>query len=242
MSAVLTPAPGTVRIQVWDLPVRIVHWSLLVAVSVAIVTGKLGGEWMPLHGRAGLSIVGLVVFRLAWGFLGSTHARFLSFTPSLGALRAYLTGQWRGVGHNPLGALSVLALLGVLGFQVGTGLLSNDDIAFTGPLAELVDDALSRRLTAWHHQSTNVLFVLLGLHVAAIAFYAKVKKQSLVKPMVTGKKEVPADHPPPRAAGWGAFLVSVLLAASAVYGASAAWTRTPPAPEAAPAAQAVPAW
>lgn len=242
MSAVLTPAPGTVRIQVWDLPVRIVHWSLVVAVALAIATGKLGGEWMPLHGQAGLAIVGLIVFRVAWGFFGSTHARFKSFAPTLTTLRSYLRGTWRGAGHNPLGALSVLALLGVLAFQVGTGLFGNDDIAFTGPLARLVDDALSLRLTHWHHLGSNLLFALLGLHVAAIAFYVKVKKQSLVKPMVTGKKEVPADHPPPRAAGWGAFLVSVLLAASAVYGASAAWTRTPPAPEAAPAAQAAPAW
>ena len=121
------------RVRVWDLPTRAFHWSLVAAVTVATVTGTLGGRWMEWHSRAGLLIVGLLSFRLAWGFVGFEHARFASFAPTPTRLRAYLMGQWRGVGHNPLGALSVFALLGILALQAATGLFSNDDIAINGP-------------------------------------------------------------------------------------------------------------
>ncbi len=213
----------TTRIRLWDLPVRIFHWSLLAAVGTAIVSGQIGGDWMGIHSKAGLSIIGLVVFRVVWGFLGSTYVRFSTFVPSPAQLRAYLRGQWRGVGHNPLGALSVLALLGLLALQAGTGLFGNDDIAFTGPFAGLVSEALSYKLTGWHHQLTNLLYVLLGLHVLAIAFYVGIKKNNLVKPMVTGWKDVAANATPPRKASSQALLISVLLALGAAYGASGWW-------------------
>jgi len=220
----------TTQIQLWDWPVRVFHWSLLAAVTTAIVTGKLGGAWMGWHGVAGQVILGLVVFRIVWGFLGSTYARFTTFVPTPARILAYLKGQRHGVGHNPLGALSVLALLGLLAVQATTGLFSNDDIAFTGPLAGFVDEALSLSLTAWHHRLVNVLFALLGLHVLAILFYVHVKKDNLVKPMVTGIKEVPITTPAPRKAGWLAFLTSTAIALGVVYGASAAWQQQAPAP------------
>lgn len=243
--------PITKRIKLWDLPVRIFHWSLVAAVTTVIVTGKIGGDMMEWHGRAGLAIVGLVAFRLSWGFLGSTHARFTSFVPSPRGILSYLQGKWRGVGHNPLGALSVLALLLILGVQAGTGLFSNDDIAFTGPLINLVEEELSQDLTAWHHKLVNVIFALLGLHVAAILFYVKFKKDNLVKPMVTGWKEVNAKDPAAtqktRPGGPVAFVVSVLIGAAAVYGANGAWIHTPKAATPTPAAtttntNAAPAW
>lgn len=217
------PLAETTRIALWDLPVRIFHWSLLAAVGTAIVTGQIGGEWMGAHGKAGLCIIGLVVFRIVWGFLGSTYARFSTFVPTPGQLQTYLRGQWHGIGHNPLGALSVLALLGLLALQAGTGLFGNDDIAFTGPLAALVSEALSYKLTGWHHQLSNLLYVLLGLHVAAIAFYVAIKKDNLVKPMLTGWKDVAPHATPPRNANPLALLVSVLLALGAAYGASGWW-------------------
>lgn len=226
-------ATATTRIQLWDWPVRVFHWSLLAAVSTAIVTGKLGGSWMDWHGVAGQVILGLVVFRIVWGFLGSTYARFATFVPTPARVLAYLKGQWHGVGHNPLGALSVLALLGLLGVQATTGLFSNDDIAFTGPLAGFVEEELSLSLTAWHHRLVNVLFGLLGLHLAAILFYVHIKKDNLLKPMVTGTKDVPVTTPAPRRAGWGALLTSVAIALATVYAASAAWQK--PAPAATPA-------
>lgn len=209
-----------VRIRVWDLPIRIFHWSLALAVTVAIVTGKAGGTWMGIHGKAGLTIVGLVVFRVVWGFVGSTHARFLTFAPSPAKLRAYLKGRWQGVGHNPLGALSVFALLGLLALQAGTGLFANDDIAFAGPYFASVDSTLAVRLTGWHHLLANILLGLVVLHVIAIAFHAGVKKDNLVKPMLTGWKEAPAGNAAAAKANAIALIAAVLIALAAVYGAS----------------------
>jgi len=220
--AVITSTPRH-RIRLWDLPLRVFHWSLLAAVSVAIATGLAGGEWMPLHGQAGLVIVGLLSFRVVWGLWGSTYARFRTFVPSPATLLAYLQGRWQGAGHNPLGALSVLALIGVLAAQVATGLVGNDEIAFTGPLASQVDEALSLKLTGLHHQLVNVLYLLLGLHIVAIAVHTFVKKDPLVKPMVTGWKEVPATAPVPRRAGPVAFIVALAVALAAVYAASGQW-------------------
>lgn len=235
--AATPPLAPTTRIALWDLPVRVFHWSLLAAVATAIVTGQLGGGWMSVHGKAGLVITALVVFRVLWGFLGSTYARFATFVPTPGQLRAYLRGQWHGVGHNPLGALSVLALLGLLALQAGTGLFGNDDIAFTGPLAALVSEALSHQLTGLHQQLATVLYALLGLHVLAIVFYERIKKDRLLKPMLTGWKDVAASAQPPRKAGPLALVVSVLLALGAAYGANGGWLNSPvdePAPAAAP--------
>lgn len=217
------------RIQLWDLPLRIFHWSLLAAVATAIVTGRLGGEWMGVHGKAGLSIVGLLAFRVTWGFLGSTHARFVNFLPTPGRLVAYLRGRWQGVGHNPLGALSVLALIGLLGAQAGTGLFGNDEIAFTGPLAAFVEETTSLKLTSWHHQLAPLLYGLLGLHIAAIAFYALIKRQKLIKPMVTGWKTVPPAVKPPRRARPIALLASLAVATGAVVAASGLWAHSPTA-------------
>lgn len=223
--------PARTRIRLWDLPLRLFHWLLVLAVAVAIITGQLGGAWMALHGQAGLSIIGLVVFRLVWGLIGSAHARFLSFLPTPSSLKAYLTGRWRGVGHNPLGALSVMALLGLLAVQAGTGLFSNDDIAFSGPLFALVDEALAGRLTGLHKQLANVLIGLLALHVAAIVFYVLFKRDNLVKPMLTGWKELarheapPAERPSSSAKGGAlAGVLALGLALAVVYGVSgAAW-------------------
>ncbi len=211
-------------IRLWDLPLRLFHWLLVIAVTTAIVTGELGGEWMVWHGRAGLTILGLVVFRLVWGVIGSTYARFLSFVPTWPKVRAYVSGQWRGVGHNPLGALSVFALLGLLAVQVTTGLFSSDDISFNGPWFNFIDEALASRLGGLHKQIANILLWLLGLHVLAIGFYLHFKRENLVKPMVTGWKEVKADEVHSTATNGGllAFAVALLVALSLVYVASGA--------------------
>jgi cytochrome b len=162
---------ATRRIRLWDAPTRLFHWLLLAAVATALATGWRGGSWMELHGKAGLAIAGLLVFRLVWGFVGNRQARFASFLPTPARLRAYLRGHWHGIGHNPLGALSVLALLLLLSLQVASGVLGNDEIAFAGPLAARVSEELSLWLTGWHKRFAIVLYLLLGLHVAAIAFY-----------------------------------------------------------------------
>lgn len=227
--------PALTRIRLWDLPTRIFHWSLVLAVSVAVITGELGGTWMDVHGKAGLTIVGLVTFRIVWGFVGSTHARFLNFVPTPSKIMAYLKGRWQGVGHNPLGAFSVLALLGLLAVQATTGLFTNDDIAFTGPLNVLIDETLSARLTGLHRQLANVLLALLALHIVAIFFYVRFKKDNLVKPMVTGWKDVPKGQSASKA-GPGAFTVALLIALAAVYAGSGEPFKKPVPPPVAPTA------
>ncbi|MFS2138377.1 cytochrome b/b6 domain-containing protein [Duganella sp. Dugasp56] len=211
-------APAGKRILVWDLPTRIFHWSLVLAVTVAIVSGEIGGDWMEIHGKAGLAILGLVTFRLVWGFAGSTHARFVNFAPTAGKLRAYLRGRWKGQGHNPLGALSVFALLGLLAVQATTGLFGNDEISFTGPLFALVEEGLANRLTGLHKQLAYVLLGVLALHIVAILVYLVLKKDNLVKPMVTGFKEVRVGASATK--GSGAALVLALAAAAAVVTAA----------------------
>ena len=229
------------RIRLWDLPTRLFHWLLAGLVVASFVSGKIGGNAMDWHGKLGLAILGLLAFRLVWGFAGSTYARFVSFLPTPAKVLAYLRGQWRGVGHNPLGAFSVFGLLLLLAFQVGTGLFGNDDIAFRGPLYELIGKDLSDRLTGLHKLSVNVLIALVTLHIVAIAFYVRVKKNDLIRPMLTGWKEV-APGEGASASGGGALplAVALLVAVATVYGGSGAWLPTPPPPPV--SAPATPSW
>lgn len=230
----MAPASDAMRVYVWDLPTRLFHWSLVACVVGAFVTANIGGNLMVWHGRLGLAIFGLLVFRLIWGVIGSSYARFAVFVRGPRAILAYLLGRWRGLGHNPLGALSVLAMLGMLFAQAMTGLFANDDIAYSGYLASRVDADLSARITSIHQLLEKLLMALVALHIGAIAYYARVKKQNLVKPMLTGWAE---GRPEWSAKGGGlaAFLVSLLIAALAVGAASGALQPPPPPP---PATQA----
>ena len=229
---------GPGKAYVWDIPTRLFHWSLLVLVVSAFVTAKIGGNAMVWHGRIGLAILGLLVFRIVWGFVGSTYARFLQFVRGPGAILAYLRGEWQGLGHNPLGALSVLGLLGILAAQAATGLFANDDIAFEGYLLPLVGSELSGKITGIHHLLEKVLMMLVVLHVGTIVFYARVKKHNLVKPMISGWAEGAAEQ---SAQGGNAvaLIVAVLVAATAVWAASGALLPPPPP---APPASAAPAF
>jgi cytochrome b len=218
------------RIALWDLPTRIFHWALVVLIVAAYTTAQIGGAAIDWHARIGLSILGLVVFRLIWGLIGSSHARFASFFPTPGTLRAYLRGQWRGVGHNPLGAFSVFGMLGLIMVQFGTGLFANDDIAFEGPLAKLISKELSDRLTGIHLFSINLLIALIVLHLAAIFYYVRFKKETLIKPMLTGWKDIePGQGESATGGGAVAFIVALAIALAAVYGASGAWLAKPAA-------------
>lgn len=231
---------STKRIRLWDLPTRLFHWLLVLCIVAAVVSGQLGGNLIEWHGRIGLFIVGLIVFRLVWGLIGSTYARFAQFFPTPAKLKAYLRGEWRGVGHNPLGAFSVFGLLALVGLQVSTGLFANDDITFFGPLFALVSKDVSNQLTGLHKLSSNFLFVLIGLHLAAIAFYTRVKKDKLVQPMVLGWKETDEGESA-QGGGFLSLVVALCIAAGAVYAASGALLPAPPPPAPVPAVPA-PSW
>ena len=223
------------RVRVWDLPTRVFHWSLVFAVAAAMISGFIGGNAMVWHGRFGLAIVGLLAFRIVWSVNGSTYARFSQFVRGPAAIRDYLQGRWQGSGHNPLGALSVLGLLAVLTAQVASGLFGNDDIAFNGYLYDLVSKATSDRLTALHGLNAWLVGALVALHVGAIAFYLRLKRQDLLGPMLRGWKER-SDQSEESLSGGGfvAFLVALIIALAAAWLASGSWIPAPP-PAAAPA-------
>jgi cytochrome b len=228
------------RLKVWDLPTRLFHWLLVLLTIGAFVTGFQGGGLMECHARLGLAITGLLAFRLVWGVIGSTYARFAQFIPGPARVLAYLRGQWHGLGHNPLGAFSVLGLLTLTLFQVGSGLVSDDNIAFTGPLKNLVSQDVADLMTWLHRNNVWVIVGLVSLHVLSIIFYALVKKDNMLFPMITGVKTV---HDPAlesaRGGGWLAFIVAVAIAAGAVWAASGGLNPPPPPP---PPQQETPAW
>jgi cytochrome b len=222
------------RFRVWDLPTRVFHWALVSCVIGSFVTVKIGGNAMIWHGRIGVTVAGLLAFRLVWGFVGSTHSRFTEFVRGPREIQAYLRGQWQGAGHNPLGALSVLAMLGTLALLVLTGLFANDDIAFEGPLYALVGKEFSDRLAGIHRLIEPLIILLVVAHLGAIIFYVRFKKEVLIMPMVTGWKVMRSgmsgDRTGEKALGGGvlAFVVALLIALAVAYGASGAWIPPPP--------------
>ncbi len=177
-----------IQVMVWDLPLRIFHWSLVIGVLGAYITAELGGSLIDWHGYFGALVLGLLIFRLIWGVVGTAHARFINFLPSPARLQSYLQGQWQGLGHNPLGVCAVFAILGAVLFVAASGLFANDDIAFQGSWAHLIDKARSDKISAWHSLSFDALIVLIALHLAAIGYYLWIKHQNLVLPMLTGNK------------------------------------------------------
>jgi cytochrome b len=178
-------------IRVWDLPIRLFHWVLVIGVVLSFITVKIGGNAMEFHARVGYCVLALIVFRICWGLIGSHHARFINFVPSPKGLLSYLSGKTQaGLGHNPLGALSVLALLFSVGLQALTGLFANDDIAFEGPFAKYVSNGTVELFTSIHHQNEKVLIILIATHLCAIFYYQKFKGQNLIKPMLLGDKEI----------------------------------------------------
>jgi len=173
---------------VWDLPLRLFHWSLVLTVLAAYATGAAGGLWLDWHSRLGTLTAALVVFRILWGFVGSTPARFANFFPTAARWREYFAAPESAFGHSPPASLSIFALLG-LSFAIAVvGLFAhNDDIDFHGPLYDLVEAHTSEILTAWHIRWFDVLTVFIGMHLLAIAYYGAFKSRNLVTPMLTGK-------------------------------------------------------
>ena len=202
-------------VRVWDLPTRLFHWALAACIVGLVVTGNIGGNWMNWHLRLGYAVLTLLLFRLVWGLVGGRWSRFSSFLYSPGSLLRYLRGQGdisHSMGHSPLGALSVFALLAVLLLQVGTGLVSDDEIAFSGPLVRFVSGDTIASATGYHKNIGK--FIVMGLvvlHLLAILFYKLVQKQSLVRPMVVGDKQLAVAAPDARDSAGSRLLALVVL-------------------------------
>ncbi|WP_114418842.1 cytochrome b/b6 domain-containing protein [Marinospirillum perlucidum] len=208
------------NIKVWDWSIRVFHWSLPVIIFALWYT-RLDPQIHQLFAQV---LMGLLIYRVIWGFVGTPYARFGCFVRSPGAMWTYLTGFLKGrkasyLGHNPLGGAMVVLLLLVMGLQLTTGLFI-DDFLFPGPLYSLVPAAVSEWMTTWHHRFFNLLLALIVIHLMAILVY-RLKGDNLVKAMLVGSK--PAD---PQAADldrknqafpWLRFLIAVVLAVLPVY-------------------------
>jgi cytochrome b len=177
------------NIRIWDLPTRLFHWLLVMAVIGSFVSVKLGGNAMIWHGRFGYIVLALIFFRLIWGFVGTHHARFAQFIKSPKAILAYLKNPAETPGHSPLGAISVVVLIAIFLAQALAGLFASDDIAFDGPLVKYVASTWVELLTSFHRLNEWVLLTLVGIHLGAIFYYKYAKRINLISAMITGDKE-----------------------------------------------------
>lgn len=213
---------NTKTLRVWDLPTRLFHGLLIVGVVGLVVTGQVGGNAMTWHFRLGYGVLTLLLFRLIWGFVGGHWSRFSSFVRPPSVVWRYLKGQGASpasIGHTPLGAVSVLVLLGLLLLQVGTGLCSDDEILSTGPLSRFLPSAWVGTVTFYHKEVGKLLLIMMVvLHIAAIGFYRLRRGQNLTRAMVTGDKEIEGDAPATldQAGTRLAALIVLLLCAGAV--------------------------
>jgi cytochrome b len=216
----LTPSSDVVQpVRVWDLPTRLFHLLLMVCLVGLVVTGEAGGASMQLHFYFGYSVLSLLLFRLVWGVIGGRWSRFTSFVPTPHRVLRYLHDLRAGrhtpsIGHNPMGALSVIAMLGLLLVQVFTGFISDDEIAASGPWTPFVSGNWIALATEYHSEiGKTLILALIVLHVASILFYKRFKNEDLVTPMLQGDKALPADTPASSDTAWTRLL------ALAVWGA-----------------------
>ena len=208
---------------VWDLPLRLFHWLLVASIVASYVTAKFidDRQW---HFYVGYWTIGLLVFRILWGFFGPRHARFTNFIRSPSAAWLYLKGMSSkgttpSIGHNPVGGMMVLLMLVLLAIQAGTGLFTTDAIIWAGPYNPSVSESTASFLSSVHYWNFNLILAVVGLHVAAILFYAFYKNQNLVVPMLHGHKPatlVPEHEAISSSQLFRALVVS-LVAAGFVY-------------------------
>ena len=182
--------PTTATALVWDWPLRVFHWALVLAVAGSFATHYAGIEWFDWHRRCGYVVLVLIGFRFAWGFVGPRYSRFSTFLRGPGAVIEHLRGRhpYPVAGHNPVGAVSVLAFLGSLAMQAATGLFANDEIANAGPFYGWVTLATSNRLTSLHDLNSSILIALIAAHLVAIAWYDGLRRIGLVRAFWTGRK------------------------------------------------------
>ncbi len=210
--------PG--RIPIWDVPVRLFHWALALLVVFSFVTGKVGGALLEWHMRSGFCILTLLIFRIAWGIVGSDTARFVQFVRGPAAGLAYareVIAKRKPVvlGHNPLGGWMVVAMLAILVTQAISGLFVDDEISTQGPLAVKVSNAFVSRMSALHHLNQWLVAAAVALHVSAIAYYHWGLGSNLVAPMLDGGAS--PEGVPRRAASSALAVVLLAIAGAAVY-------------------------
>jgi cytochrome b len=218
------PAEAALRpTRVWDLPTRLFHWLLALAVVGSVVSGQIGGNAMVWHTRLGLLVLALLAFRLVWGFVGGRWSRFSAFLYGPRSVMAYLRGDTGpggryDIGHSPVGALSVWALLLLLAVQVTTGLVADDEIATTGPLNRFVSSRIANAASAWHEEVGKVVLIVLSVvHVAAVFYYLWRRKKNLLAPMIHGDAALPDDIPASRDGPAQRVLALVVVLAAAAF-------------------------
>lgn len=206
-------------IKLWDLPIRVVHWSFVALLPWLWWTAEQGD--LDTHVKLGIAMLVLVVFRVLWGLIGTSTARFSRFVRGPVGVARYVRGLFGRagepiVGHNPLGALSVVVLLLLLGAQVALGLFAQDtDGLFSGPLNYLVEYDTAEWAREWHEIGFNLILAVVVIHVAAVLFYLAVRRDNLVGPMITGRKRYPAPVAPPTTVPlWRVALCLVLAVAA----------------------------
>ena len=191
--------------RVWDLPVRLTHW--LLAALIGFSWWSVKNDHTDWHIWSGIAILTLLLFRLMWGFVGSSTARFASFVRGPRQVVRYLRGDWRGIGHTPLGALSILALFLVTSLQVVLGLFNEDDDGlYAGPLANFLSPDTTDKIRDFHELNFYLLLGLIVMHVGAIIFY-RLRGKHLTKPMITGRAAADPDAQPMRPGKWWAALI-----------------------------------
>lgn len=213
---------STEKVLVWDLPVRIFHWTLVLAFAGAFVTDRLGVAYFKYHVWCGYTVLVLVAFRLVWGFVGTRHARFFNFLRGPKAILSYVRGSEKhGAGHNPLGALMVVVLLIGLLVQAVTGLFGNDEIFNVGPLYGYISNELSLSLTSLHRKLFYWIAGAIGFHILAVIFYRVFKKEKLIEAMFTGRKSTVA-----RAEGIATSRIYLAVAIVIIVSALLVWLIT----------------
>lgn len=178
---------------VWDLPLRLFHWLFAVSILASWYTSEQEGEMVNIHMQLGYFILGLVIFRLVWGFVGSKHSRFIQFLPTPMRIKIYMAKsnnkeQAHYAGHNPLGSLMVFLMILLVLLQAISGLFINDDIFSSGPYYGVLSEEMGKVMKYIHHNAFDFMIVAMALHIAAILYYRFNKKIDLVTPMITGKK------------------------------------------------------
>lgn len=212
-----------IKVRVWDAPTRIFHWLLALSIPAMWWTATTGGSWLTWHKRLGLLVCALIIFRILWGFGGSQTARFSNFLQGKNGLQRYLKGnmpEHEQPGHNPVGALSVLVLLGMVIAQLVTGLFAPDNNTWLNPgyLNHLVSEATASTMYRIHLTLFWVLVGMIALHIVAVFAYLIIKKHNLIRPMITGFKTLTQPvNPPLKFAGWGTFLACAAVSAALVY-------------------------